>query len=84
MEKANKPTHEIRLGAIKAAIWRNQTKVGVRYSVTVTRLYRDGEKWEQTNSFGRDDLLLAAKVLDLAHSWVFQQSEAESSEEKTA
>lgn len=84
MEKANKPTHEIRLGAIKAAIWKNQTKVGVRYSVTVARLYKDGEKWEQTASFGRDDLLLAAKVLDLAHSWVFQQSEAESAEEKAA
>ena len=84
MEKANKPTHEIRIGAIKAAIWKNQTKVGVRYSVTVTRLYKDGEKWEQTNSFGRDDLLLAAKVLDLAHSWVFQQSESEPAEEKAA
>ena len=33
-----------------------------------------GEEWKQTDSFGRDDLPLLAKVIDLAHTWIFEQS----------
>ena len=70
---ANKPAHEIRLGAIKATIWANPTDNGIRHSVTVARLYKDGDEWKRTDSFGRDDLPLVAKVSDLAHTWIFQQ-----------
>lgn len=62
--------HEIRLEAIKAAIWQNETSNGTRHNVTVSRLYKDGDEWKQTESFGRDDLLLLAKVVDEAHSWI--------------
>jgi hypothetical protein len=68
-----RPVEEIRLGAIKAAIWRNETESGVRHNVTFTRLYRQGEDWRSTESFGRDDLLLLAKVADQAHSWILGQ-----------
>ncbi|WP_254511382.1 hypothetical protein [Anatilimnocola floriformis] len=75
MSKAKQqPVHEVRLGAIKAAIWENETNVGTRHNVTVCRLYKDGEQWKQTESFGRDDLPLLAKVVDLAHTWIFQQA----------
>ena len=66
------PIHEIRLGSVKAAIWENTTDNGTRYSVTVSRLYKDGTEWKRSDSFGRDDLLLLAKVADLAHSWIFE------------
>ena len=69
----SKPVHEVRLGLIKAAIWHNLTRVGERYNVTLTRLYRNGDLWKESMHFGRDDLLLAAKVLDLAHTWIYQQ-----------
>ena len=69
-----KPVHEIRLGRVKATIWQNPTDNGTRYNVAVCRLYKDGENWKQTSSFGRDDLPLVAKVSDLAHSWIYQQS----------
>lgn len=75
MSKAKQqPAHEIRLGSIKATIWENQTTAGVRNNVTVSRLYKDGEEWKHTESFGRDDLPLLAKVVDLAHSWIFENS----------
>ncbi|HRA90453.1 MAG TPA: hypothetical protein PK992_20345 [Planctomycetaceae bacterium] len=74
MAKGNKPAHEIRLGRIKAAIWENETQNGTRHNVKVTRLYKDGNTWKDSDSFGRDDLLVVAKVLDLAHSWIFQQN----------
>jgi len=66
----NKPIHEVRLGMIKAAVWKNETETGTRYNVTFSRLYREGDQWRSTDSFGRDDLLLLGKVADQAHSWI--------------
>ena len=34
---ANRPVHEIRLGKVKAAIWKNETDAGIRYSVSIVR-----------------------------------------------
>ena len=67
----NRPVHEVRLGRIKAAIWENDTQNGTRHNVTVSRLYKDGDAWKDSTSFGRDDLPLVAKVADLAHTWIF-------------
>jgi hypothetical protein len=68
------PVHEIRLGLIKAAIWRNETRSGERHNVTLCRLFKNGDAWQQSQHFGRDDLLLAAKALDVAHSWILSQA----------
>ena len=67
-----KPVHEIRLGRIKAAIWANETDNGTRHNVVITRLYKDGDEWKTSTSFGREELPLVAKVADLAHSWIYQ------------
>ena len=71
-KQKQQPVHEIRLGAVKAAIWENETSVGIRHNVTVSRLYKEDEEWRNTDSFGRDDLPLVAKVVDQAHSWIFE------------
>jgi len=71
----DKPVQEVRLGAVKAAIWKNDTENGVRYNTTFSRLYKDGDEWKNTDSFGRDDLLTLAKVADQAHSWIHAQSQ---------
>lgn len=68
-----KPAHEIRLGRIKAAIWRNTASTDIHYNVTFSRIYRDGDAWKSAESFGRDDLLVVAKIADLAHSWIHSQ-----------
>lgn len=58
---SSKPVHELRLGRLKAAIWENPTENGVRYNVTVTRLYKDETGiWKSTDSFGVDQLLALA------------------------
>jgi hypothetical protein len=74
-----KPVHEIRLGLVRASIWENKTEYGVRHNVTLERLYpvkldENRRTWKSTSSFGRDDLLLGAKVFDLAHTWIFAKS----------
>ena len=76
---AKQPIQSIRFGYIKANIWFNQTKSGDRHNVTVTRLYRDGDLWRESQHFGRDDLLLLAKALDQAHTWIMQQGAASES-----
>ncbi len=69
-----KPAHEIRLGRIKATIWENETEQGIRHNVTVSRLYKDGEDWKQSAGFSREDLPLVAKVVDLTHTWIYEQA----------
>jgi hypothetical protein len=75
-----KPIHEVRLSLIKAAVWKNDTENGARYSVSFCRMYKDkkdedDDKWKFSDSFGRDDLLLVSKVADLAHSWIHAREE---------
>ena len=73
-----KPISEVRIGRVKAAIWPNGTDGRTRHNVTFSRLYKDGDAWKRTQSFGRNDLLLLAKVADQAHSRIFElQQEAE-------
>ena len=56
---ANKPVHEDRLGHIKACVWKNETQNGVRHNVTIVRIYKDGDDWKETSSFGLAKLHLA-------------------------
>ena len=70
-ETKTRPVHEIRLGRIRAAIWANETQNGTRHNVTVSRIYKDGDDWKDSSSFGRDDLPLLMKVADQCHSWIF-------------
>ena len=72
MTTPTKPVDEVRLGALKAAIWRNERDNGARFNVTFSRSYRDSDgNWKSTSSFGRDDLLVVAKLADRAHSRIF-------------
>ena len=66
-----KPVDEIRIGRVKATIWRNGTDERPRHNVTFGRLCKEADQWKSTQSFGRNDLLVLAKVADLAHSRIF-------------
>ena len=73
-QKKQTPVRELRLGRIRATIWDNKTTEGrVWYSVTVSRLYKDGDQWKDTSTFGRDDLPIVAKAVDLAYAWIWEQ-----------
>lgn len=60
----------VRFGNIDAAIWRNEGEDGPWYNVTFERMYREGEDYKYSSSFGRDDLLPLAKAADVAHTEV--------------
>jgi hypothetical protein len=74
VEEKQQPVHAVRLRNVRAAVWANRNENGTYYTVTFSRSYRDQEgNWHTTESFGKDDLLLLAKVADVVHSWIWDE-----------
>lgn len=72
ISEKKRPVHEVRMGRIKAAIWENESDNGTFYNVAISRLYKDGNDWKDSTSFGREDLPLVGKVADTAHTWIYE------------
>ena len=66
------PIHEVRRGLIKVQI--RKRKHG--FTVSLIRLYRDGEVWKESARLGPKDIPLARLVLDRAYAWILE-SQAE-------
>jgi len=68
------PVKTFRLGRIKAAVWENEADQKKFYNVTFARTYMDDARnYHDTDSFGRDDLPLVAKLADQAHTFIFER-----------
>ena len=73
-----RPANEVKLGRIRASIWANEkSDQSIWYSVVVSRIYRDDDKWKESTSFGRDDLPIVSKAVELAYAWIWSQTQAE-------
>ena len=66
--------HEIRLGSVRASIWREDEDGTARHSVMVSRA-GSASRHRAGNRFEVDELPLVAEVMDLAHLWIFEQAE---------
>lgn len=76
------PIKTLRLGRIKAAIWENGAEERAYCNVTFSRTYMDEEKrFRDSDSFGRDDLLLLAKLADNAHTFICERLAASKADE---
>lgn len=71
-----KPVHKIRHGAVSASIWRKDTEKGPMFNVSFQRSYREGEKWQNSASFGRRDLLTLGLIATRAFEWIAIQVRA--------
>jgi hypothetical protein len=81
----NRPAHEVKVGRVRATLWPRDTKHGTRYSVTVGRLYKTEDAgWKTSSSLDLEDLLLAAKALDLADSWIRENAKQRADAEQSA
>jgi hypothetical protein len=81
----SKPAHKIRDGVLQVTIWRNSGDKGNWYSIVPTRSYKQGdETWKETDSLNEADALPMAKLLDLAHSWILHQKQADAKARKQA
>ena len=76
MERKMTPAHVVRLGKIQASVWANETKNGRRYNVTASRLYLENGEWKRSESFGRDELLTAARAFESAYDWIWSQGKS--------
>jgi hypothetical protein len=77
MSDKARPAHRIRHRDIAVTIWKNNSDKGPWYSVTPSRAYKQGEEWKDSDSFGLDDLLLLARLLDEAHGWIRHAEQAD-------
>jgi hypothetical protein len=82
----DRPVKVIRIKNIRANIWANRLEGGsILYNTTIDRLWKEADEtdgsgrvvkegqWQHSESFGKDDLLLVAKIADLAHTWIYNR-----------
>ena len=68
------PVKTLRLGRIKATVWENEADQKKFFNVTFARTYMDDARnFHDTDSFGRDDLPLVAKLADQAHTFIYDR-----------
>ena len=78
MAKQEAP-HTIGVGrGIKAKIWTNNGSKSTWYNVTFARSYRDEDgNFQDSDSFGRDDLLHLARAAEKAFDYINTQLRGE-------
>ena len=74
MATNNKPVAELRIGAVKATVLENPIGGITQHTVTFSRIYREGEQWKTTHSFGFKNLLTLAKLADQAHTLIAERN----------
>lgn len=66
----DKPVN-FKVGRVRATVWTNESESGPWHSVTFSRLYKDKDgKWQNSTSFGREDLPLVIEAAAQAHSYL--------------
>jgi len=65
-----KPAAEFRVGYVKATVWKNDNKF---FNTVLSKSYKDGDDWKETDQLGHGDLLNAAKVLERCEEWIAAQ-----------
>ena len=67
----DKPVDTIRDGALKATIWRNETKEGAFYSTTLSRTYKDEHgNYHDSHSFASNEMLRVGELARRSHNRV--------------
>ena len=90
----DRPARVVRIRNIRGNVWANRLEGGqIVYNVTIDRIWRNDDKineggeiiekgeWHQSQSFGKDDLLLVGKVADLCHTFIYKRLQDNSREE---
>ncbi len=75
-----KLVHEIRQRLLVVRIRRASSGDEARHMLSIHRLYRNGDLWQESTRLGRDDIPFVRFLLDEAHTWVLQQEGSISSD----
>jgi hypothetical protein len=74
MAKANQPAAKFRVGYVTATVWKNQGN-GDRefYNTVVSKSYKDGDEYKDTDQLGHGDVVCAIKALERAEQFIAEQ-----------
>ena len=65
------PEQRFNIGAVRATIWKNTTRTGEEFrTVRLSRSYKKGDEWKESNSLGVKDIDKAIKVLQQARDHI--------------
>jgi hypothetical protein len=85
-QTTNKPIDRIKVGAVTASIWRNESEAGRWYSVVIERTYKDeatGE-YKVSKSYRHGDLPFLGKAVSYAFDRVRELKAADRAEARDA
>jgi len=84
-DKNDPPVAKLRIGLQTASIWQNATDGKTFYTVTFDRRYRDEKgNWHSTTGYGLRDLLVLAKLADLAHTKIIEETAPDAGDDEPA
>ena len=69
MAKANQPAAKFRVGYVTATVWLNDKF----YNVVLSKSYKDGDEYKDTDQLRHGDIMNAVKVLERAEEFISQQ-----------
>ena len=65
------PEQRFNIGAVKATVWKNTSRTGEEFrTVCLSRSYKKGDEWKESNSLGFRDIDKAIKVLQQARDHI--------------
>lgn len=70
MAQNNKPAAKFRNGYVTATVWKN----GEFHNVVVSKSYKDGEEWKDTDQLSAGDLMNAVRALNRANEFIEAQT----------
>lgn len=68
-DKDNKPAAKFRVGYVSATVWQNDKY----FNVVLSKAYKDGDEWKDTDQLGHGDLMNAVLVLKRAEQFISEQ-----------
>lgn len=67
--KKTMPAAKFRIGYVTATVWKNDEY----FNVVLSRSYKDGDEWKDTDQLGHGDLMNASRALGRAEDFIASQ-----------
>jgi hypothetical protein len=65
------PAYIARAGAIHASVWESESETGLRFKVTITRLFRQGSgHWQRGRTYYASELATVIEAASKAQRWI--------------
>jgi hypothetical protein len=65
----NQPVVKFRLGYVTATVWQN----GEHYNTVLSKSYKDGDEWKDSDQLSTGDLMNAVRVLQRSEDFISTQ-----------